>query len=49
VAGLRRADDRITAYLPGDSTYVWPTWEEPSWHEHLKPAYYAMRDLWGSW
>jgi hypothetical protein len=49
VAGLSRANDRITAYLPGDSTYVWPTWEEPSWHEHLKPAYYAMRDLWGSW
>jgi len=49
VAGLSRGDDRITAYLPGDSTYVWPTWEEPSWHEHLKPAYYAMRDLWGSW
>ena len=49
VAGLRRGDNRILAYLPADTTYAWPTWEEPSWHEHLKPAYFAMRDLWASW
>lgn len=49
VAGLRRTDDRIVAYLPADATYVWPTWEEPTWHERLKPAYDAMRELWGSW
>lgn len=49
VAGLRRGDDHIIAYLPADTTYAWPTWEEPTWHEHLKPGYAAMRDLWGSW
>jgi hypothetical protein len=49
VAGLRRSDDHVIAYLPPDATYTWPTWEEPTWHERLKPAYYAMRELWGSW
>ena len=49
VAGLRHGSDQIVAYLPADATYTWPTWEEPMWHEHLKPAYYAMRDLWASW
>lgn len=49
VAGLRRGDDHVIAYLPADATYTWPTWEQPTWHERLKPAYYAMRDLWGSW
>jgi hypothetical protein len=29
--------------------YAWPTWETPVWHERLKPAYYAMQSLWGSW
>ena len=49
VAGLRRGDSHVIAYLPADATYTWPTWEEPTWHERLKPAYAAMRDLWGSW
>ena len=37
------------AVLTASATYRWPTWEEPTWHERLKPAYFAMRDLWGSW
>jgi hypothetical protein len=37
------------AVLPASATYRWRTWEEPTWHERLKPAYYALRDLWGSW
>jgi hypothetical protein len=49
VAGVRRGDDHVVAYLPADATYTWPTWEEPTWHERLKPAYDAMRELWGSW
>ena len=49
VAGLRRNDDQVVAYLPADATYAWPTWEEPTWHERLKPAYDAMRELWGAW
>ncbi|HJQ64747.1 MAG TPA: hypothetical protein VJ816_00145, partial [Gemmatimonadales bacterium] len=49
VAALGRGGDQVVAYLPADATYTWPTWEEPTWHERLKPAYYAMQDLWGSW
>jgi len=30
-------------------TNAWPTWEAPRWHERVKPAYEALRDLWGSW
>ena len=30
-------------------TYAWPPWEEPEWHERLKPVYAALRDAWGSW
>lgn len=37
------------AVLTASATYRWPTWEEPTWHERLKPAYFALRDLWGSW
>lgn len=49
VAALARPDNHVAAFIPASTTYVWPTWEEPQWHERLKPAYYAMRDLWGSW
>ena len=49
VAALNRQDNHVAAFVPASATYVWPTWEEPQWHEQLKPAYYAMRDLWGSW
>ncbi|MGH7606723.1 MAG: hypothetical protein ACREME_05235, partial [Gemmatimonadales bacterium] len=34
---------------PPQRPYVWPTWDTPVWHERLKPAYYAMQALWGSW
>lgn len=49
LAALSRQDDHVAAFVPASTTYVWPTWEEPQWHERLKPAYDAMRDLWGSW
>ena len=29
--------------------FIWPAWDRPVWHERLKPAYYAMQTLWGSW
>jgi len=38
----------VTRLAPG-RPYVWATWEVPVWHERLKPAYYAMQTLWGSW
>jgi tetratricopeptide (TPR) repeat protein len=41
-------DGAATRLVPG-RPYVWTTWETPVWHEHLKPAYYAMQALWGSW
>jgi hypothetical protein len=34
---------------PPEKPYIWATWETPVWHERLKPAYYAMQALWGSW
>jgi hypothetical protein len=49
VVARRRRDDRIVAFLPAAATYTWPAWEQPRWHERLKPAYFALRDLWGSW
>ncbi|HEU5260266.1 MAG TPA: hypothetical protein VFU41_02455 [Gemmatimonadales bacterium] len=30
-------------------TFAWPTWEEPTWHERVKPAHFAMREVWGAW
>ena len=49
VVALDRQDNHMAAFVPASAAYVWPTWEDPQWHEQLKPAYYAMRDLWGSW
>jgi hypothetical protein len=49
VARLTRGSNDIVAFLPAAATYTWRRWEEPTWHERLKPAYFAMRDLWGSW
>ncbi len=52
VAALRRASGAVTARIPPPTptpTFTWPTWEVPTWHERLKPAYAAMRDVWGSW
>jgi tetratricopeptide (TPR) repeat protein len=47
VARVGRAD-ALTTWLFANQTFVWPTWEVPEWHEHLKPAYAAMREVWGS-
>lgn len=49
VAALDRHDNHVAAFVPASTPYVWPTWEDPQWHEQLKPAYYALRELWGSW
>jgi hypothetical protein len=49
VAAVARADGAVRAWLPVGPTYVWPSWEEPTWHERVKPAYAALRDVWGSW
>jgi hypothetical protein len=49
VAVLDQARGASVAGVEPERTYAWPTWEEPAWHERLKPAYFAMRDVWGSW
>src|SRR2546427_4576542 len=49
VAALDRSRGGVVARLGAGQTYAWPTWEVPTWHERLKPAYEAMRDVWGSW
>jgi hypothetical protein len=49
VAGLSRSNNHVIAWLPAGAKYTWPRWEEPEWHERLKPAYAAMQQLWGSW
>src|SRR2546426_1054559 len=49
IAALGRSHGGVVARLGAEQTYAWPTWEVPTWHERLKPAYEAMRDVWGSW
>ena len=49
VAALDRSSGAVVARIAPEHTYTWPTWEVPAWHERLKPAYFAMRDVWGSW
>jgi tetratricopeptide (TPR) repeat protein len=49
VAATARGDGAVRAWLPAHATYSWPTWEEPVWHERLKPVYAALRDLWATW
>ena len=49
VAALDRSDGGAVARIAPRQTYAWPTWEAPRWHERVKPAYEAMRDVWGSW
>jgi tetratricopeptide (TPR) repeat protein len=49
VAATARGDGAVRVWLPANATYSWPTWEEPVWHERLKPVYAALRDLWASW
>jgi len=48
LAVARRGSGEVETWLPADAPYAWPTWEVPPWHERLKPAYAAMRDVWGS-
>lgn len=48
IAALAR-DGAVQARVVAERPYVWPTWETPVWHERLKPAYYAMQALWGTW
>ncbi len=26
--------------------WSWTTWDEPTWHEYLKPVYFALQQLW---
>lgn len=49
VAATARGDGAVRVWLPAHAIYSWPTWEEPVWHERLKPVYAALRDLWASW
>jgi hypothetical protein len=49
VVALARGNGTTVARLEPARAYAWPTWEVPMWHERLKPAYFAMRDVWGSW
>ena len=49
LAALGRSHGGVVARLGAAQTYAWPTWEVPTWHERLKPAYEAMRDVWASW
>jgi len=44
-----RPGGAVVARFAADRPYAWATWETPVWHERLKPAYYAMQTLWGSW
>ncbi len=34
---------------PSFVTWRWAKWEQPTWHEYVKPTYGALRDLWGRW
>jgi hypothetical protein len=29
-------------------TWTWQTWENPTWHEYLKPAYRSLQQLWSA-
>ncbi len=49
VAAVARDDGAVRAWLPAGGTFAWAMWEEPVWHERLKPVYAALRDVWGSW
>lgn len=49
VDALTRGSGAVVVKLAPAQTYAWPTWEVPTWHERLKPAYFTMHDVWGSW
>lgn len=35
--------------LQSTAPFRWAGWEQPTWHERLKPAYAAMQTVWGEW
>lgn len=41
---------RLDAYgnwpLAAFPVWTWAGWEEPTWHEYLKPSYFALQRLW---
>jgi hypothetical protein len=39
----------VVAGLQSAAPFTWPGWEQPTWHERLKPAYAAMRAVWSEW
>ncbi len=49
VAAVDRTSGAVIGRVEPGRAYAWPTWEVPTWHERLKPAYFAMREVWGSW
>src|SRR5207245_6948076 len=49
LAALDRSHGGVVARLDAGRTYAWPTWEVPTWHERLKPAYDGRRDGAGAW
>jgi len=49
VVALARDGATVRTRLPAGRLYTWPTWDAPVFHERLKPAYYAMKELWQSW
>jgi len=49
VRAVDRRSGAVRARIPVTPTFAWASWDEPVWHERLKPAYYAMQRLWGSW
>jgi hypothetical protein len=49
VAAVAQGGGAARLWLPPHSTYAWPTWDAPLWHERLKPVYEALRDVWGAW
>jgi hypothetical protein len=49
VAVRARRTGAMQAWLPAHTVYAWASWEEPVWHERLKPVYGALRDAWSGW
>lgn len=47
--GFRFAVSTLGGRLGPTPTWAWPTWETPLWHERLKPAYFAMQQVWTEW
>ena len=49
IAGTIPATDEYGNWpLTRFRTWAWPEWETPTWHEYLKPAYFALQRLWAA-